>query len=234
LRIDQLHAKFAPRREGPAMRVLSAEEVQANAREREREEQEKYAQIPALTPLQTVALLKMSGFKRPGSTLARGVAKHMENTLQAKPDWLDYRVLHGLGLCTKPPGEKWHQHTAKGAESATLIAKMKAKEFNLHIFVEADHVKASATFACTCGNWRGAFSRGPNGRKSAYGRWYQHVIDSTPAEPTETAAPVADTLTFDLAEQERELCDQSPVGQHQYGIADNYERCIHCNERSNL
>lgn len=31
-----------------------------------------------------------------------------------------------------------------------------------------------------------------------------------------------------------EHCAKSPVGQHQYSIADKHERCIHCGERSGL
>jgi len=230
LTVDQLQAKYAPRPER-TFRLISQAEVDANARKREREEQEQYAQIPKLTPAQTVALLKMSGFKRPGSTQARGIAKHIENETKARPDWLDYRTLHELGLCYKPSGEKWHQHTVKGAEYAALIAKMKAKELNLHFFQEGSKVKASANFSCTCGGWHGSFSRGPNGRASAYNRWYQHVIDATPAEPVETKA---DTLTFDLDEQQLELCDKSPINQHQYSIADNFRNCIHCGERSGI
>lgn len=159
----------------PAMRVLSAEEIAEYKREAEREEQAKLAALPALTDAQTVALLKMTKPWGAGSTLARGVAAHIQRERKATPVYADYLVLQGHGLCRPGTDSPWHVYTSEGYEAARLIAQAKAKELGLHILIEGSKVRSSMNFSCCCGQWSAAFSRGPNGAKTAYRHWCDHV-----------------------------------------------------------
>lgn len=160
----------------PAMRVMSKEEIALYALEAERKEQEQLAALPVLTDAQTVALLKMVDFRQQGSTLCRGIASHIARVSGAAPTYADFHALKELGLCRPGIDSPWHVHTGKGAEAAHLIAKTKARELGLHILIEGSKVKATMSFRCACGQWTGSFSRGPNGAKSAYSHWSEHVI----------------------------------------------------------
>jgi len=160
----------------PAMRVLSAEEIEANRQEQQRKELEERAAMPVLTNKQTVALLKLTNPRNYGSTMARGVASYIEREFNAKPVYADYVALKDLGLCTKPKDSPWSVFTDEGRRCAPIIAKMKAEELDLHMFMEGSKAGPSITFTCMCGKWRATRSRGPNGAKAAYNHWSEHVI----------------------------------------------------------
>lgn len=169
-------------RDKPCMRLLTPEEIEERRQEQLRKEHEERAAMPTLTNAQTVALLKMTSPRRYGSTFARGIATYIERAFKAKPVYADYAALKDLGLCRKAVDSPWHVFTDEGSRCAEIIAKMKAEELDLHMFMEGSGAGPTITFRCMCGKWSATRSRGPNGAKAAYTAYCQHLVQLTPKE----------------------------------------------------
>lgn len=135
-----------------------------------------------LTPLQMIALLRMNR-----STLCRGVASLMQNDVQDKPAWSDYRALAALRLCVKDKEGPFHTITMLGQLRAKDIARAEARKRGLRILIEGGSVGAYQNFSCTCGKWRTAYRRGLFTAGNASTGFAAHVAAASGESQAESA-----------------------------------------------
>lgn len=140
-----------------------------------------------LTDLQTVALLSMTNRGNVGSTMCRGIAKHLQNECQDKPSFSDYAALREQGLAIKPEGEKYHAITPQGAAHAYRIALAVAKKLKIHIIAPGGYEGIQQRFSCSCGGWSAHVPRGVNADRNGYGAWSRHVAKASETKEAESA-----------------------------------------------